>query len=214
MPMPSESNLVAEVSCKEITRYDNGKDITVGLLDCGEKTGILRDLCARFNVVTFPYDTPSDVITESKVQGVLLSNGPGDPTQKDILNTTAKTVADLVTKLPLYGICFGNQMTCIAMGGKTYKMKFGHHGCNQPVKFEGRVYITSQNHEFAVDADSLDGTGLVADQFNVNDGSVEGMRHRDLPVFTTQYHPEASPGPLDTQFLFDRFGKVIREGHL
>lgn len=214
MPMPSESNLVAEVSCKEITRYDNGKDITVGLLDCGEKTGILRDLCARFNVVTFPYDTPSDVITESKVQGVLLSNGPGDPTQKDILNTTAKTVADLVTKLPLYGICFGNQMTCIAMGGKTYKMKFGHHGCNQPVKFEGRVYITSQNHEFAVDADSLDGTGLVADQFNVNDGSVEGMRHRDLPVFTTQYHPEASPGPLDTQFLFDRFGKVIKEGHL
>ena len=82
------------------------------------------------------------------------------------------------------------------------------------MKFEGRVYITSQNHEFAVDADSLDGTGLVADQFNVNDGSVEGMRHRDLPVFTTQYHPEASPGPLDTQFLFDRFGKVIREGHL
>jgi len=89
-------------------------------------------------------------------------------------------------------------------------MKFGHRGCNQPVKYEGRVYITSQNHGYAVDADSLDGTGLVVDQVNVNDGTVEGIRHRDLPIFTTQYHPEASPGPNDTQFLFDKFGAMMK----
>jgi len=162
----------------------------------------------------FPYDTPADVIVDSKVQGVLLSNGPGDPSHPAILKTTARTVSDLSTQLPLYGICFGNQVTAIALGGKTYKMKFGHHGCNQPVKYGNRVYITSQNHEFAVDENSLEGKDMMADQINVNDGTVEGLRHRDLPIFTSQYHPEASPGPWDTAFLFDRFGKVIKEGHL
>ncbi len=214
MPAPSESNLVGEVSCKEIKRYDNHKELTVGLLDCGEKTGILRDLSSRYNVVVFPYDTRSDVILDSKVQGILLSNGPGDPSHPAILNTTAKTVNDLSTKLPLFGICFGNQVTALALGGKTYKMKFGHRGCNQPVKYNGKVYITSQNHGFAVDEDSLEDTGLMVDQVNVNDGTVEGLRHKDLPIFTSQYHPEASPGPWDTSFLFDRFGQVIREGHL
>ena len=112
------------------------------------------------------------------------------------------------------GICLGNQITSLAFGGRTYKMKFGHRGCNQPVKLEGRVYITSQNHGYAVDEASLDGTGLVADQINVNDGTVEGVSHRDLPIFTSQYHPEASPGPTDTAFLFDRFARMIKEGKL
>ena len=213
-PAPSEGNLVGEVSCKTVQRFDENKEITVGLLDCGEKGGILRDLRSRYNVIMFPYDPPADVIIESKVQGVLLSNGPGDPSHPMILKHTARTVADLSSQLPLFGICFGNQVTALALGGKTYKMKFGHRGCNQPVMYEGRVYITSQNHGFAVDDGSLEGTGLVADQFNVNDRTVEGMRHKDLPIFTSQYHPEASPGPWDTSFLFDRFGKVIKEGHL
>ncbi|MDR3075347.1 MAG: glutamine-hydrolyzing carbamoyl-phosphate synthase small subunit [Candidatus Methanoplasma sp.] len=214
MPAPSESNLVAEVTCSCIQEHDFGKDVRVGLLDCGEKNGILRDLSQRFDVTVFPYDTPADVISGSKVKGVLLSNGPGDPSHPAILKTTARTVADLSAEMPLFGICFGSQIVGIAMGGKTYKMKFGHRGTNQPVKYDGRVYITSQNHGFAVDENSLEGKDMVVDQTNVNDGTVEGLRHRDLPIFTSQYHPEASPGPWDTSFLFDRFVKVIREGHL
>ncbi len=214
MPAPSESNLVGEVSCKEISRNDNGKEITVGLIDCGTKSGIIRDLNARFNVITFPYDTPADVIVESGVRGVLISNGPGDPAHPAIAKTTVRTVSDLATQLPLFGICFGSQLIGIAMGGSTYKLKFGHRGCNQPVKCDNRVYITSQNHGFAVDEHSLDGTGLVVNQTNLNDGSVEGVVHRDLPIFTSQYHPEASPGPCDTSYLFDWFGKMIKEGRL
>ncbi|MDR1404751.1 MAG: glutamine-hydrolyzing carbamoyl-phosphate synthase small subunit [Candidatus Methanoplasma sp.] len=214
MPAPSESNLVAEVTCDRIQEYDFGKDTRVGLLDCGGKSGILRDLSQRFNVTVFPYDTPADVITESKIRGVLISNGPGDPSHPAILKTAAKTAADLSSRVPLFGICFGSQIVGIAMGGKTYKLKFGHRGTNQPVKYDGKVYITSQNHGFAVDGDSLDGNDLIVDQTNVNDGTVEGLRHKNLPIFTSQYHPEASPGPTDTSFLFDRFAKVVKEGHL
>lgn len=214
MPAPSESNLVAEVSCKQITREDLGRDVTVGMIDCGAKAGIPRDLKARFNLVTFPYDTPADVIAESGVKGVLISNGPGDPSHPDIVRTTVETIKGLSELMPLMGICYGSQLIGIAMGGSTYKLKFGHRGCNQPVKYGDRVYITSQNHGFAVDADSLEGTGLVVDQVNVNDGSVEGVRHRDLPIFTSQYHPEASPGPWDTSFLFDKFKRAIQEGRL
>lgn len=214
MPAPSEGNLVAEVASKEIRREDTGHDVTVGMIDCGAKDGIARDLKARFNLVTFPYDTPADVIVESGVRGVLISNGPGDPSHPDIARTTVRTIRDLSAQMPLYGICYGSQLIGIAMGGSTYKLKFGHRGCNQPVKYGGRVYITSQNHGYAVDEHSLDGTGLVVDQVNVNDGSVEGVRHRDLPIFTSQYHPEASPGPWDTSFLFDKFGRMVREGRL
>jgi len=193
-------------------KHDLGKEMHVGLLDCGGKSGILRDLSARFNVTVFPYDTPADVIMEHNVEGVLLSNGPGDPAHPAILKTTAKTVADLSTQIPLFGICFGSQIVGIAMGGSTYKLKFGHRGINQPVKYEGKVYITSQNHGFAVDENSLEGKDLIVDQINVNDGTVEGLKHRDLPVFTSQYHPEASPGPWDTSFLFDKFAKTVKEG--
>jgi carbamoyl-phosphate synthase small subunit len=214
MPAPSESNLVEEVTSKSIEKYDNGKKLHVGLLDCGEKSGILRDLSSRFDVTVFPYDTTADIIMSHKVKGVLLSNGPGDPAHPAILKTTAKTVEDLAVQIPLFGICFGSQITGIAMGGTTYKMKFGHRGCNQPVKYDGRVYITSQNHGFAVDEHSLDGKDLVVDQVNVNDGSVEGLKHKNLPLFTCQYHPEASPGPWDTAFLFDKFAKAVKEGHL
>jgi carbamoyl-phosphate synthase small subunit len=210
MPSPSCADLVSEVSCTGIHRFDEGKEYTVGLLDCGEKDRILRNLRDHFNVMMFPYDTPSDVIEDSGIQGILVSNGPGDPSHPNILKGPVRTVSDLSSVMPVMGICLGNQITALAFGGRTYKMKFGHRGCNQPVSYDGRIYITSQNHGFAVDGDSLDGTGLVADQFNINDGSVEGMRHRDLPIFTSQYHPEAHPGPDDTSFLFGRFLNVIR----
>ena len=211
MPAPSDSDLVGKVTCSGIKRFDNGKEFTVGLLDCGTKLNIVKDLGSRFNVVMFPYDTPYDIIQESKVQGLLVSNGPGDPSHPNIIKGPVRTVSELASVMPIMGICLGNQITALAFGGRTYKMKFGHRGCNQPVSYGGRVYITSQNHGFAVDEKSLEGTGLVADQFNINDGTVEGMRHRNLPVFTSQYHPEANPGPNDTSFLFDRFLGVVKE---
>ncbi|HKM13567.1 MAG TPA: glutamine-hydrolyzing carbamoyl-phosphate synthase small subunit [Candidatus Methanomethylophilaceae archaeon] len=211
MPLPATSNLVAKVSSKKIFKIKSNKELTIGILDCGTKSAIVDNLSSRYNVITFPYDTPADVILEYKVDGLVISNGPGNPSHKDILNTVVKTEKDLISALPMYGICFGSQTLALAMGAKTYKMKFGHHGNNQPVLFEGRVYITSQNHGYAVDADSLDGTDLTANHININDKSVEGCIHRDLPIFTTQYHPEAKPGPADTLFLFDRFGKVIKE---
>ncbi len=209
MPFPNERNLIAEVSPKSVTRYDEGKEFTVGLIDCGAKEGIVRDLRSRYNVIRFPYDTTADEIIESGVQGVMVSNGPGDPSHPEIMATTIKTIRAVADHLPIMGICMGNQLTALAFGAKTYKMKFGHRGANQSVIYNGKVYITSQNHGYAVDPDSLQGTGLIADQFNVNDGSIEGLRHDELPVFTTQYHPEASPGPLDTSFLFDRLGEMM-----
>lgn len=208
-PLPSESNLVARVSCTEKKEFLSGKDLTVGLLDCGVKTSIINELSARFDVRLFPYDTAAQEILDSKVDGVLVSNGPGNPAHPDLARTAVKTISDLSSRVPLMGICFGSQLTALALGGGTYKMKFGHRGSNQPVKFEGRVYITSQNHGYAVDAESLDGTDLIVNQVNINDGTVEGVAHKDLPVFTTQYHPEASPGPRDTAFLFDRFGRMM-----
>ncbi len=209
MPFPNETNLIAEVSPKEISRYDEGKKHTVGLIDCGAKEGIVRDLRSRYNVIRFPHDTPADVIIDSGAQGVMISNGPGDPSHPEIMSTTIKNIRTIADHLPVMGICMGNQLTALAFGAKTYKMKFGHRGANQSVLYNGKVYITSQNHGFAVDPESLDGTGLVADQFNVNDGTIEGLHHEDLPVFTVQYHPEASPGPWDTSFLFDRLGEMM-----
>ncbi len=211
MSLPATSNLVAKVSPKKISEIRSNKDLTVGILDCGTKSAIIDNLTSRYNVVIFPYDTPSDVILEYGVDGLVISNGPGDPSHKDILSTVVRTEKNLLSALPMYGICFGSQTLALALGAETYKMKFGHHGNNQPVLFEGRVYITSQNHGYAVNEDSLDGTDLSANHININDKTVEGCVHRDLPVFTTQYHPEARPGPADTLFLFDRFGKVIKE---
>lgn len=208
-PAPSESNLVAEVSSTVVRRIDSGMDVTVGLIDCGTKNGIIKDLSERFNVIVFPYDTAAQAIMDSGVKGVLVSNGPGDPSHPAIKKTVARTVDDLSSQMPLMGICYGSQMIALGLGGSTYKMKFGHRGCNQPVKYDGRIYVTSQNHGYAVDINSLDSTGLIVNQTNVNDGSVEGVKHRDLPIFTSQYHPEASPGPLDTSFLFDDFKRMV-----
>ena len=209
MPSPLDANLVAEVSCRKPYEVGGGRDLTVGLLDCGTKKSIVEQLALRYNVKVFPYDTTAQEIADSGVDGIMVSNGPGNPSHEAIMGTVVKTVSDLASQKPIMGICFGSQIIALAFGGSTYKMKFGHRGSNQPVKLEGKVYVTSQNHGFAVDADSLDGTGLEVNQININDGTVEGVKHRDLPVFTCQYHPEANPGPLDTRFLLDRFGRMM-----
>ena len=219
MPLPSESNLVAEVSPTAIKEYDEGKEITIGVVDCGEMEGTIRALRARYNVVLFPYDTPADVIMDykmgaRKIQGVMFSNGPGNPAHPAIMKSVVPTFKTLSTKMPIFAIGLGNQVAALAMGGEVYKMKFGHHGVNEPVMYGGRTYITAQNHIYAVDEKSLEGTGMIADQFNVNDHSVEGMRHESLPIYTAQYLPETTSEPWETSFLYDRFGQVIKEGHL
>jgi carbamoyl-phosphate synthase small subunit len=140
--------------------------------------------------------------------GVVLSPGPGDPA---LLGDIAKTVRDLIGKKPTMGICLGHQLIGKALGAKTFKLKFGHRGGNHPVRdlATGRVYITAQNHGYALDADTLKG-GLEVSHLNLNDGTVEGLRHRDLPIVSIQYHSEASPGPLDNMYLFERFLKMVR----
>jgi len=212
MPFPAEKNLVGEVSIREVIRYPRKNARKVALIDCGTKANIIRELAKRFSVVQVPYDTRTDFFVEEKVDGIVISNGPGDPAHPELMATVVRTIRELMQDFPMMGICMGNQLMALANGGETYKMKFGHRGVNQPVKYEGRVYITSQNHGYAVRAESLDGTEMVANQFNINDGTVEGMEHRKLPVFTVQYHPEASGGPHDTRFLFDRFKAMVEGG--
>jgi len=209
MQFPAESNLIKQVSPKDITIHERPGAKEVALIDCGAKDGILRELKKRFAVFDLPYDTPPKFFRDNEVDGVVVSNGPGNPDHPDFRDTIISTVKKIKDDYPLMGICLGVQIISLAFGGRTYKLKYGHRGANQPVSFRGKVYITSQNHGYAVDSESLDGSGAVADQFNVNDGTVEGIRHTELPIFAVQYHPEASPGPRDTSYLFDEFASIM-----
>lgn len=185
--------------------------IPIVAYDFGIKYNILRRLRQRgFKVQVVPAHTPAEEALSYKPAGIFLSNGPGDPAA---LPYAAKAVHDLVRKdIPIFGICLGHQILGLGMGGKTFKLKFGHRGGNQPVKdlISGKVEITSQNHGFAVDPTSLPKEILV-DRINLNDQTVEGMRHRSKRIFSVQYHPEASPGPHDSGPLFDEFRKLIEE---
>jgi carbamoyl-phosphate synthase small subunit len=160
-------------------------------------------------VTVVPASTPGGAVLEQKPDGVFLSNGPGDPEGVPYLT---ETVRGLLGKVPIFGICLGHQILALAAGGSTYKLKFGHHGANHPVKdlATGKVEITAQNHGFAVDPESVKAHGLDLSHVNLNDGTCEGLRHRELPVFSVQYHPEASPGPHDASYLFHRFVDLMR----
>ena len=179
-------------------------------LDCGLKYNILRILsrigCA---VTVVPCTTSAEDILAIQPDGILLSPGPGDP---ELLDYIVATVKQLIGKKPIMGICLGNQLIARAFGGKTFKLKFGHRGGNHPVRdlSDGRIHITAQNHGYAVDPDTLK-DGLEVSHINLNDGTVEGLRHKELPIFCIQYHSEASPGPLDNTYLFEKFLDMVRE---
>jgi carbamoyl-phosphate synthase small subunit len=176
--------------------------------DFGIKYNILRNLaesgCA---VKVVPASMPAEAVLAMNPDGIFLSNGPGDP---DAVPYAKQNVQKLIGKKPIFGICLGHQIMGLALGGKTFKLKFGHHGGNQPVidRTTKRVEITSQNHGFAVDADSLKGAVEVT-HLNLNDNTVEGLAHKELPIFSVQYHPESSPGPHDAHYLFKRFTELM-----
>jgi carbamoyl-phosphate synthase small subunit len=209
-----ELDLVSEASVPE--RYQlpvdgpaRGKRVVV--LDCGVKQNILRSLGRRgLETVVVPHSSTSGEILALRPDGLLIGNGPGDPAA---LPDVTGTVRDLIeTDLPMLGICLGHQLIGLAAGGTTSRLSFGHHGGNHPVKDlrEGHIHITSQNHESQVDAGSLPrDSGLVVSQVNLNDRSVEGLRHAARPIFSVQYHPEGAPGPQDNQYVFDAFVDLI-----
>ncbi len=206
-----KQHFVKQVSCTTPTLYGEGGK-TLALLDCGVKNGIIRHLLERgFTVQRLPYDTPVDKVLSYGPQGVVVSNGPGDP---KVCTETISTVAALLEAgVPILGICLGVQIVALALGGQTYKLKFGHRGQNKPCVDVGTglSYVTSQNHGYAVEADSLSVTGLKPWFFNADDGSLEGVRHQTKPCIAVQFHPEASPGPYDTSFVFDEFGGMVEE---
>jgi carbamoyl-phosphate synthase small subunit len=191
-------------------KVERGDGLHVVALDCGAKQNILRHFVERgIKVTVLPPDVTTEEILKHRPDGLFISNGPGDPA---VLDYAVKPIEGAIGKVPIFGICLGHQLLGRAIGATTYKLKFGHRGANQPVMNldTGRVEITSQNHGFAVDRKSLEARGGVVTHLNLNDQTVEGFRHKTLPVFCVQYHPEASPGPHDAAYLFDAFVEMMK----
>ena len=214
-PGYGETDFVRQVSTEKPYCWESALEgeppAKIVALDCGLKYNIIRLLCQRgCQVTVVPCTTSAEDILNMNPDGILLSPGPGDP---ELLDYIVANVKQLVGRKPMMGICLGNQLIARAFGGRNFKLKFGHRGGNHPVKdlSDGRVHITAQNHGYAVDPDSIKGNGLEVTHINLNDGTVEGLRHKELPIFSIQYHSEASPGPLDNTYLFDRFMEMVRD---
>jgi carbamoyl-phosphate synthase small subunit len=203
-------NQVARTSTTK-TYSSPGTKERIVLVDYGAKTGILRELNSRgCDVVVVPHDVTADEIRRLNPDGIQLSNGPGDP--KDV-PYAVNTISELLGEYPIFGICLGHQLFALACGADTEKLKFGHRGGNHPVKEleSGRCFITSQNHGYTVNDDSVKNTELEVTHINNNDKTIEGLQHTRYPAFSVQYHPEAAPGPHDSSYLFDRFLQMIAE---
>jgi carbamoyl-phosphate synthase small subunit len=208
---PAMSNVVADVSIDAIlpAKHDDAPHIV--LIDCGVKEHIIESLERRgAGVTVVPFSASVAEIMALEPDGVLTSPGPGDPER---LERTAGTIGSIIERgVPYFGVCLGHQLLALSIGASTSKLKFGHRGGNHPVKNleDGRVRITAQNHGYQVDAESLPaGGGWMITEINLNDGSIEGLRHQSLPAFSVQYHPEGSPGPRDSDDLFDRFLSMV-----
>jgi carbamoyl-phosphate synthase small subunit len=211
VPKMAGSDLVQRVTCAAPYEFPAASEVRFHVVayDYGIKRGILRSLAAlgvRTTVV--PARTPADEVLSRRPDGVLLSNGPGDP---EPLDYAIGSVRELLGRVPIFGICLGHQVLGLAAGATTFKLPFGHHGANHPVRrvSDGAVEITSQNHGFAVDPDSLRGLPVEKTHENLNDGTLEGLRLLDVPAMSVQYHPEASPGPHDARYLFGRFIEMM-----
>ena len=197
----------------EETYHEEG-EFHVALMDFGYKRNILRSLVQRGCKVTLvPGRTTAQRLKELNVDGIMLSNGPGDPAENVQIIENLKDI--LAMNKPVFGICLGHQLPALAMGAKTAKLKYGHRGVNQPVTdfAKNRTFITSQNHGYAVVADTVDTSIAEVSHVNANDGTVEGVRYKNMPCFTVQFHPEACGGPRDTAYLFDEFVSMMKGGH-
>ncbi|WP_408954373.1 glutamine-hydrolyzing carbamoyl-phosphate synthase small subunit [Natroniella sp. ANB-PHB2] len=206
----SDRDLVSQVTSDKIYKVGDGQ-YQVALIDCGVKNNIIRSLTeSNCGVTVVPADTSAEDILNLNPDGIMVSDGPGDPKNVPYV---AETVKELMGQVPIFGICLGHQVIGLACGADTYKLKFGHRGANYPVKdlSTNRVYITSQNHGFALKNESLEGLNLEVTHINVNDQTVEGLKHKELPVFSVQYHPEIAPGLEDSYYLFKQFIELIEK---
>ena len=206
------TDAVSKVSCKEpwLSRTEHER-YTVVAIDCGMKMNIVRSLNRRdCKVIIVPWNTTAQEIESYKPDGVFISNGPGDPTD---VPPVIETIKQLTGKYVIFGICLGHQIISLAYGARTYKLKFGHRGGNHPVKCleTGKIEITSQNHSYAVDPESLEKTELTATHINLLDNTIEGVECKKDRVFSVQYHPESAPGPQDSAYLFDKFVELMKE---
>jgi len=193
----------------EPLEIDNGKGVKVAVIDCGARKGLYDVLSSRFDIIKFPMNAPSKGIIDSGADAVIVSSGPGNPNDP-AFGGVISTIKEVSKKLPVMGISLGCDLLAIALGAKVVPMKYGHHGCNQPVKVGGYICMTSQSHEYCVDIESAKNAGLVITQTNLNDGTVEGFTDASSRLFGYEYHPEGHMGPTDTEYQFDDFAAIAK----